>query len=461
MTDLSPPSAPHASWSSRLTFLFATIGFSVGLGNIWRFPYLAGESGGGAFVLIYLICVALIGLPIVVAELSLGRRGGGTPITSFARLAKDAGASQIWRFAGWVAVIVAFLITSYYAVIAGWTLDYFWQSASGALLDAPSGELSGAFDALIADPGRLIFWQTVFLLANAIVVSGGLHNGIERVVSILMPLLLVLLIALAIYALTYGDAKAGLEFLFSPDWSEVTWRTWLDALGQAFFSVGVGMAALMTYGAYLAPDVSIPRMAGIICFADTFVAVIAGLAIFPFVFAFDLPPGDGPGLVFVTMPLAFAELTGGTIAATAFFLLLAIATLTSSIALFEVLVGYGEERGIARNKTIWVTTSGLWLVGLLSVFSFNYASAFYPLAAIPGFEQATMFGAIDRLTSNIGLPIGGLLICLFAGWVMPREKLAEDFALSRSRFPIGAWRFWLRFILPSALILMIVFGITG
>ena len=449
------------TWSSWLTFILATIGFSVGLGNIWRFPYLAGENGGGAFVLIYIACVLLIGIPIVAAELSIGRRGGMTPATSLRNIATRQNRTSMWGWVGWLAIITAFLINSYYCVIGGWTLNYIFLGANGSLAGIDGIVSEAIFNGMLANPWLLMFWQAVFLTIVVFVVSRGVQGGIEKAVTILMPLLFVLLIGLAIYGLLAGDAKRGLSFLFQPDFSKVTGKTFLDAVGQAFFSVGVGMAAMMTYGSFLPKDVKIPRTSTIISLADTSVALIAGLAVFPFVFAFGLAPSSGPGLVFVTLPAALSGLGGGGIAAVGFFLLLAVAAVTSAIALFEVLVSWGEERGWKRGKVSIIAGALCWLIGLTTVFSFNTAVEFYPLNFVPGYETATMFDVADKLTSNVGLPFGGLFIAIFAGWIMSTESIAEELSINPNGILFTIWRFLLRFPIPLSIALLIFFGVTG
>ncbi len=448
-------------WSSRMTFILATIGFSVGLGNIWRFPYLAGENGGGAFVIIYIACVFLIGIPIVAAELAIGRRGGKTPAATLRKIATSQNKSKAWSWVGWLAIVTAFLINSYYCVIGGWTLNYVFLGANGGLSGINSTESNAIFEGMLANPWNLLFWQALFLVMVVLVVSRGIQGGIEKAVTILMPLLFILLFGLAIYGLVAGDAKQGLSFLFNPDFSKVSGKTFLDAIGQAFFSVGVGLAAMMTYGSFLSKDIEIPKTSAVVCLADTSVALIAGLAVFPFVFAFGMAPSSGPGLVFVTLPTALASLGGGGVAAIGFFILLAVAALTSAIALFEVIVSWGEEQGWKRSNVSIMAGIACWTVGLISVVSFNVASEFHPLSIVPGYESATMFDAIDKLTSNVSLPLGGLLVSIFAGWVMSTDSIAEELSLDASGSLFKTWRALVRFPIPLVIALLILFGVTG
>jgi len=438
----------HQHWSSRLVFILATIGFSVGLGNIWRFPYMAGENGGAAFVLVYLACVLLISIPIVVAELAMGRRGGMTPAATFTALAAAQGRTRWWGLAGALTVVTAFLIISYYCVIGGWTLHYVYLSLAGKLAGIDGATAQGIYDDLLARPALMTFWQLTFIALNVTIVARGLHGGIERAVRVLMPLFFGLLLVLAAYGLAADGAGRGLAFLFRPDLSEVTWQTGINAMGQAFFSVGVGMAALMTYGAYLPKAVRIPRTAAIIALADTGVALLAGIAIFPLVFSHGLAATEGVGLVFITLPVALAAIDGGGLVAVVFFALLSVAALTTAIAIFEVLVSWAEEQGRSRPRTALQAGAACWLAGLATVLSFNEAADFRPLAFIPGYESATLFDAVDQLTATIGLPLGGLLVAVFAGHVMSREQIASELGLPPASALFRCWRFLVRWPVP-------------
>lgn len=448
----------HQHWSSKFVFILAAVGFSVGLGNIWRFPYMTGENGGGAFVLVYLACVLLVSIPIVMAELAMGRRGGMTPATTFARLAEAEGRSRYWSAAGWLAIVTVFLIISYYCVIGGWTLHYVYLSLDGALDGIDSGRAQAEFDALLENPRLMMFWQALFIAVNVIIIARGLHGGIERAVKILMPLFFGLLLLLAVYAVTTADAARGIAFLFQPDFSRVTWQTGINAMGQAFFSVGVGMAVMMTYGAYLPKTVNIPRTAAIIALADTGVALIAGLAVFPFVFAHGLAPSEGVGLVFVTLPIAFAGMEGGGFVSVVFFLLLGVAALTTSIAAIEVLVSRGEESGRSRPVTAVIAGILCWLVGLATVFSFNRASEFRLLPFLPGYRDANLFEVIDRLTATIGLPLGGLLVAVFAGHVITSNHIAAELGLHPHAVKFRLWRFLVRWPIPLMIASLIFFN---
>ncbi|WP_448577769.1 sodium-dependent transporter [Thermaurantiacus sp.] len=459
MTTTAP--IAHGHWSSRLTFLLATIGLSVGLGNVWRFPWLAGENGGGAFVLIYLGCVAFVALPIIMAELVIGRRGGMTPAASFLKLARAEGASPAWRWGGIVAIAAAFLISSFYGVIGGWTLAYSWFAASGQMDGLTTTSAGALFDGLLASPAKLSFWMALFLLANILVVVRGVESGVEKATSVLMPILFALLAFLCVYALVVGDAQRGMAFLFQPDWSKVSAQTFVRALGQAFFSVSVGMAAMILYGAYLPKTVQIAPTAALVAGADTLVAILAGIAIFPFVFAQGLAPASGPGLVFIILPVALQGLAAPSLIAFVFFILLAIAALTSMVALFELMAALGEEQGWPRGRTVWLTGGAMAGLGLLTVFSFNSLSDVHPLGFVPAFAKATFFDLIDWFTSNLGLTIGALTSALFAGWVMKPASTASELGVPEQHPGYRLWAVLIRWPVPITIIILIAAALLG
>ncbi|MEM8799104.1 MAG: sodium-dependent transporter [Pseudomonadota bacterium] len=439
--------ASNVSWSSRTTFIFAAIGSAVGLGNIWKFPYEAGEGGGGAFVLIYILFVFAIGVPVMIAELMLGRRGQHSPPKSMEIVAREEGRSQLWQVIGWSGVIGAFFVLSFYSVIAGWTLFYVYQAATGALNDITAIGSGAMFNALLSSPVLMTIMHGLFMAITVFVVGRGVKGGLEVAVTWLMPVLFVLLIVLVIFSLQTGDAGEAISFLFSPDFSKLTANTILQALGQAFFSLSVGLGAMLAYGSYVPKDVSLPRSAVIIASADTGVAILSGLAIFPIVFAFGLQVGSGPGLIFETLPVAFAQMPFGSVFGAAFFILLSIAALTSSISLLEPMVAWLEEhKGIARAKSAVVGGGLCFLVGILTVFSFSNGPAVTVLGKTP-------FDHIDFLTNNWVMPLGGLLIAVFAGWLMARKTTVEE--VDRSEGAIyRVWHFMVRYLCPVALSLI-------
>lgn len=443
----------HGEWSSRWAFILAAAGSAIGLGNIWKFPYLAGEYGGGAFVLIYLLCVAVIGVPIMMAEVMLGRRGRQSPINTMLALAREEGLSRHWQLLGWMGVVAGFLILSYYSVVAGWTLAYVFRTGSGAFTGASAQAVAAAFDGFIADPEKLLAWHTIFMVMTMVVVSRGVKSGLEQAVRYLMPALLVLLLVLLGYSLNTGYFADGLRFLFTPDFGKISPTGVLAAMGQAFFSLSLGMGAIMIYGSYLPQHASIARSSVSVASADTAVALLAGMALFPILFANGLGPAQGAGLAFKTLPLAFGQMPGGALFGGLFFVLLLFAAWTSAISLAEPAVAYlVENRGISRVKSAAWVGLAIWLLGVGTIFSFNLWSE------IRLFGGLTFFEGVDFLTSNIMLPLGGLLIAMFAAWLMSGKATRAELDLDGA--PYQVWRFLVRYVTPIAIGLVLL-NVTG
>lgn len=438
----------HQHWSSRFAFILAAIGAAVGLGNFWRFPYLAGANGGGAFVLVYVMCVLAIALPILMAELIIGRRGGLSAIGSARKVALDEGHSAAWSLIGWVGMIGSFLILTFYSVIAGWIIAYIPMVGSGVFKGVSAEASEAAFKDLWANPVVLTICHAAFMALTVFIVARGLHKGIELAVQILMPLFFIMLLGVVVFSWIAGDVRSALLFLFSPDFSKISVEVLLQAIGQAFFSIGVGSAIMITYGAYLTRDTHIPRASLIICLSDTGVALLAGIAIFPIVFAFGLDPAQGPGLIFVTLPVAFGQMPFGQVYGTIFFVLALFAALTSSISLLEILVSWGEERrGWRRRTTSIYAGLGAWFFGLGSVFSLNIWSGYYPLARFEMFREKTIFDLLDYITANFMLPLGGILVSIFAGWFLSRQLTLDELGMRDG--PLHrTWRFLLRYVAP-------------
>lgn len=436
-------------WASGRGFVLATIGAAVGLGNIWRFSYVAGENGGGAFLLVYLVSVVLVGAPIVIAELALGRRGAGDVVAAY-----EASRGSRWRFAGWVGVVGSFLILSYYAVIAGWALKYFVGALTGSLWQAAAEGYGGYFAGFISNSGEPIAWQLAMLAATMFVVAGGVQRGIEAVNRVLMPLLALFVIGLAAYAVTLPGAGAGWRFLFLPDWSALLeGRVYIAALGQAFFSLGIGMAVFVIYASYTADETRMVRSATAIIAGDTLFAIVAGLAIFPAVFALGLDPQAGPQLAFITLPQIFLAMPGGIVAGIAFFALLVAAALTSMVSLLEVPVASVIHRTpLRRWYSVVVVGAGVFALGIPSALSFGLLSG----VRIGGHG---LLDFIDQTVSNYLLPLAGMLACLYVGWRWPR---ADALAASGLRAPMlqRTWLWLLRTVAP-AMILLILFNSTG
>ena len=435
--------ASGKTWSSGFTFILAAVGAAVGLGNIWKFPYVVGVSGGGAFVLVYLGCVLFIAIPILIAELWIGRAGGHSPPIAMANVARDARQPRAWSLVGYMAMLVGYLIASYYSVIAGWTLAYILKAGSG-FGDAASAAVAQQFDDLLADPQALVTWHTIFIAIALFIVGRGLKDGIERVVTVLMPTLFAMLLLMIAYAAVEGDFGAALNFLFSADFSKIDSGTVLVAIGQAFFSISVAMGLLMTYGSYVPKNVSLTKSALVIAGADTLVALLAGLMIFPLVFGNNLDPGSGPGLIFRTLPMEFAEMPGGTIFGVIFFVLLAFAAVTSLIAIIEPIVHFAEGKwNMKRRNGVLVFGTLAWAIGLLTVFSFNIWADVHPLGHFKAFEGKTAFDLIDFFTANLMMPLGGILMALFVGWLVKPSVLMEDLSFG-SRLMANAWLWRIR-----------------
>ncbi|MDQ7017422.1 MAG: sodium-dependent transporter [Gammaproteobacteria bacterium] len=444
-------SSIHGQWSGRLAFILAATGSAVGLGNIWKFPYITGENGGGAFVLVYLLCIALVGLPIMMAEVMLGRRGRQSPINTMMSLAKEEGAHRFWKALGWMGVLAGFLILSYYSVIAGWALSYVSLSLEGAFVSASAEDIGVLFSNLIADPQRLILWHSLFMLMTMVVVARGVRGGLEVAVRYLMPGLGLLLLVMLGYAISSGYFMQGLAFLFDADFSKINSTSILVAMGHAFFTLSLGMGAIMVYGSYLPKGISIAKTSVLVALADTLVALLAGLVIFPLVFANGLEPGAGPGLIFQTLPIAFGQMSGGLFFGSLFFVLLVFAAWSSAISLIEPAVAYlVENRSMKRLTAALICGVATWLVGLATVFSFNIWSD------VTLFDK-TIFDLLDFVTSNIMLPLGGLMIAIFAVWVMKKESSRQELGLGSVGFSL--WYWVTRFVTPVAVLIVFLTSI--
>lgn len=441
---------PREHWSGRFGFIMATAGSAVGLGNVWKFPYEAGQNGGGAFLLLYLAFVALFGLSLVIAELLLGRTTQRNPVGAYRSLGGGG-----WPLAGGLGVLAGFVILSFYIVVAGWTLAYLKFMATGDL-GTNTDLLAERFGAFVGAPWPPIAYAALFMTLSVGVVIGGVNAGIERASRVLMPALFVLLLVLVVRSVTLPGAEEGLRYYLVPDWSKVTMATVNSAIGQAFFSLSLGMGALITYGSYLRKNDNIPGSASIIVSLDTLVALLAGLMILPAVFAFGFDPSAGPGLTFITLPAVFAQIPGGQWFGLAFFALLAVAALTSSISLLETVVCYfTDERGMGRRKaTVLVGLIGFAL-GVPASLSLGVLSGVH----VPGTEMG-VFDFMDFLSSKLMLPLGGLLLALFVGWRW--AKPAEE-ALREGGLPPAVargWIFILRFVAPVGIASILLAGLS-
>jgi len=429
----------HGAWIGKWTFILAATGSAVGLGNIWGFPYKAGTNGGGAFVLIYLGCILIIGIPIMISEIILGRRSGNSPINAMRFIAIESNRSSSWQIVGWSGIFAGILILSFYSVIAGICLNYIFISATS------SGAISSPeqFSNVISSPINLILWHTVFMILTALIVSAGIKDGIGRMVKILMPLLGFLMIFMVIYSIINGDFTSAMSFLFAPDFSNVTSDTLLQAMGQAFFSLSLGMGSIMAYGAYMPKEQKVFGTSFTVASLDTLIAILAGLAIFPIIFAFNLEPNSGPGLVFVSMLSAFNQMQFGQFIGPLFFILLSVAALSSSISLLEPGVAYmSEENILSRKGSAQIISLFVWVLGIGSALSFNIWSDF---SLIGG---RNFLDSMDFIANQILLPLGGMLIAIFVGWFMKKSLIVDELGPINNYLYV-LWRFFVKFIAPA------------
>lgn len=436
-------------WSSKVGLILAAAGSAIGLGNIWRFPYLTGENGGSAFIIIYLACVLLIGVSIMIAEWSLGRRANLASSGAYKKFNKS------WTFAGSLGVLTAFLILGFYPVVGGWSLAYVFKSVTG-LLSSPS--IGDEFGKFVGGSVQPLVWMLIYMAINIIIVARGVNKGLERASKIMMPTLFVLFILVAIRSVTLPGAQAGLNFLFKPDWSAVDGKTFLTALGQAFFSLSLGMGIMVTYGSYIPGDNKIPTSAGIVTLLDTSVALLAGIAIFPALFAFGMEPEQGAGLVFAVVPAIFAEMGKlGPLFSVIFFTALSLAALTSSMSLLEVVVAYlMDERGLTRKKAVVGTGVILVIMNMLASLSMGLLSDFTIFGVV-------IFDFFDFITDKIFLAIGGMLVAIFVGWVMKKEDLRDELSNKGTvKFALfEGWYFLIKFVIPVLIAIVAVTGIMS
>jgi NSS family neurotransmitter:Na+ symporter len=429
----------RGSWSSRLGFVMAAAGSAVGLGNIWKFPYMAGEHGGGAFVLFFIFCVIAVGIPIMISEMVIGRHTHKNPVGAFKKVR-----GGVWVLAGWLGVVAGFVILSYYSVVAGWTVDYLWLSLRGIFTVQHAGEVPQLFAGLLSSDMSQLFWQALFMGMTIFIVLGGVSSGLERANKIMMPTLFFILVGLAGYGLASPGGGKALSFLFSPDWSKLRPQSMVEALGQAFFTLSLGMGAMLTYGSYSDERTNIPKVAITVTIMDTCVALLAGLAIFPIVFTYGMEPAGGPGLVFKTLPIVFSRMPGGTLIAILFFLLVVFAALTSAISLLEVVVAYYcDEKKWERKKATLVMGFVIFLLGVPSALSNNL------LKDVHFIGDLNFLDSIDLLATNYILPLGGLLIALFTGWVLTTRLARNEIEKGEVRFHLyPAWHFLIKYVSP-------------
>jgi len=439
----------HGSWANRWIFILAATGSAVGLGNIWKFPYITGENGGGAFVLVYLVCILLVGIPIMMGEILVGRRARQSPINAVRETAVEAGKNPRWGLIGWLGVLAGYIIFSFYSVVAGWVLHYIAGMGTGQFVDISSDLAGKRFESLLASADQMLLWHTLFVLMVVVVVAGGVNKGLERATKVMMPALFLLLLVLLGYSFNTGSFAEGWSFLFSFNPEALTWDAVLVALGHSFFTLSLGMGAIMAYGSYMGKKDSIGATVLTIGVLDTLVALVAGLAIFPIVFANQLDPGAGPGLMFITLPVAFGQMPGGQIFGFLFFILVGVAAWTSAISLLEPATAWVVERfGLKRLYAAALLGFIIWLMGLASLLSFNHWSE------IKLFSMG-IFDFLDFITANIMLPLSGLLIAVYSGWVLTQRMTRDELALGSAR-AYSAWSLAIRFVAPVAVAVIFV-----
>ncbi|MBE0673263.1 MAG: sodium-dependent transporter, partial [Bacteroidales bacterium] len=439
------------SFGSRLGVIAAAAGSAVGLGNIWRFPYVLGENGGGAFLLIYLGIMFAIGIPVMMSELAIGRRSQRNPVGAFQVLAPR----KPWYLVGMMGIISAFMILAFYTAVAGWTLEYLYQTVTGGFIGKSTEQLTTMFDSFRGESLRPALWFALFMIATSLIVLGGVRKGIEKSTKIMMPVLFILLLIMCVKALTLSGGGKGLTFLFRPDFSKVTGSVVLMALGQVFFSLSIGMGTIITYGSYIQKDNNLAATSVQVSLIDTFVAVLAGIAIFPAVFAFGISPASGEALTFIVLPGIFQQMPAGMLFAFIFFLLLALAALTSTISVLEVIVAYfSEQLRLTRRKSIALATFAMFILGITASLSMGLTSN------IKLFGLNT-FDLFNTTTANILLPLGGLLIVIFLGWFFPASDVKDELSnggLLKARW-FFLYRFIIRFIAPIAITIVFLNGI--
>ncbi len=435
--------ANRGQWATRLGFLMACAGSAVGLGNIWKFPYIAGMNGGGIFVLIYLACIAFVGVPIMICEFAIGRSTQRSPVEAFKDLAKK---SSLWPLVGWLGVLTGFVILSYYSVVAGWALHYTMLSVTGFSGAGSSEAIASIFGKLYSSGGLNIIWHSIFMVLTIIIVLGGVKAGIERAAGILMPILFVLMLILFGKALSMPGFGKAFAFVFAPDASKLTAAGVLEALGHSFFTLSLGMGAMLTYGSYVSRDRDLVKSAGLIALMDTAVALLACLIMFPIIFSFDMDPQAGPGLVFKSMPIVFSQMPAGRLFSTVFFLLLTFAALTSAISLLEVVTSFFiDTLGWKRREATLVPGLLIFLVGVPSALSGSTLKGFTLIGG------RNFFDTMDYLASNWFLPLGGLFTAIFVGWIMDPKRVREEFGTGSTlaRF-FGIWFACVRYFCPIA-----------
>lgn len=438
-------------FNSTFGMVMAAVGSAVGLGNIWRFPYIVGTNGGGAFLLVYILISLVIGIPLLMTEMLIGRRAKTDSVASFKKLAPK----KKWYISGMIAALAAFMILSFYSVVAGWSLEYVFKAITNQFAGKSSDEITTMFTSFISSPIRPIFWTLVFMAMTMFIVKAGVDTGIEKVSKFLIPLLLVIVIGLGIRGITLEGGKEGLKFLFTPDFSKFTLEGFLAALGHSFFSLSLGMAIMITYGSYVKDDDNLAKSAFWIAFFDLLIAVIAGIAIFTAVFAFNLEPGQGAGLVFITLPNVFPVMPGGYLFGILFFVLLALAALTSTISLLETSVAFGVDTlKMDRKKASWIAAGAIFFVAIFCSLS-NGDSLGFKIFGL------SLFDFLDKLTANYMLTFAALIEVVFIGWGYRRTAVYDELT-NKGTLKAGYLKLYyvaVKYIIPVAMIVIFLSSI--
>ncbi|MBZ5486372.1 sodium-dependent transporter [Halomonas aquamarina] len=437
---------PRIQWLGRWGFVLAATGSAVGLGNIWKFPYITGEYGGGAFVLVYLACIFAVGVPVMMSEIAFGRRGRGSPIDAIRRVVNESSRSSAWSLIGWMAMLCGFLILSFYVVVAGWSFSYLWKMLTGGLAGTSVDDMAAVFGANNANPLNLGFWSTLVTLVTMVIVGKGVQEGIEKNVGWMMPGLVIMLLLLIVYGMFSGGFGDAVRFLFTFDAGSLSSEGMLAALGHAFFTLSLASGAILTYGSYLPKGASIARTSISVAVADTAVALMAGLAIFPVIFANGMNPGEGPGLIFMSLPLAFQAMPLGTLFGVLFFVMLSMAALTSSISMVEATVSWlCDNKGFSRRSAAWSTGIVLWLISTAAMLSFN-VGADWTLAG------KTFFDWLDYITSRWMMPLGGLGTVVLAGFILKSATFRDELGLAP--LPYALWLAMVRYVSPLGILVI-------
>ncbi|HEY6610024.1 MAG TPA: sodium-dependent transporter [Pseudomonas sp.] len=437
---------PKNLWQSRWGFILAATGSAVGLGNIWKVPYITGEYGGGAFVLMYLACILAIGIPVMMTEIALGRRGRGSPLDAIARVVKENNGNPLWKTLGGMAMLCGFLILCFYVVVAGWAFAYTWKMVDGSLAATSVDALAGVFEAHNANPWQLGGWSIVVSLLTVWIVGKGVQAGVEKAFRWMMPGLAVMLLVLVGYSWTSGSFSQGFDFLFTFDASKITGEALLAALGHAFFTLSLASGAILTYGSYLPDGQSIARTSVIVAIADTCVALLAGLAIFPVIFANGMSPSAGPGLIFMSLPLAFQQMPLGTVFGVLFFAMVSVAALTSAISMIEAVVAYlNEKHGISRGRAAIGSGLVLLVISLLAMLSFNVGAEWKLFGT-------TLFDSLDYVTSRWMMPLGGILMVILAGYCLRSDIMRDELQLPNAGYAL--WLFMVRYVSPVLIVMV-------